>query len=85
MLRRHQIYAGICAFAGVVLAATAAVAIDRTQDEPNFATLATMEQAPGIDFTITGPVGPTRKQDVRVEAAAKVEADQPMRRRMHRN
>lgn len=75
---------GIAASAALVIAATAAFAYDRSDDSVRSTVYASAEQAdPGIDFMITGPAGPSKNMQIRVEASAPRDADKPVRRRMH--
>ena len=76
--------AGIVAFAGMAIAATAALAYEHADPAPHSA-LAVAEQPvdPGIDFMITGPAGPSEQPIMRSEVSASDRADRPQRRRMH--
>lgn len=77
--------AGTVAFAGLAIAATAALAYERPDTKPHAALLVAEQDAtdPGVDFMITGPAGPSKAPILRSKAVAAEQADRPLRRRMH--
>lgn len=74
---------GVVAFAGLAMAATAALAYERAAESPRATVMADAEEAnPGIDYMITGPVGRTHPK-VADPALSSSQADEPpLRHRM---
>lgn len=80
--RKIWIATGVAAFAGLAMAATAALAYDRADESPRATVLANAEEANrGIDYMITGPVG--RSHPKVVYPTVSTQADEPpVRHRM---
>lgn len=89
MKRARSIFSpvALAAMAALATAATAAIAYERAVETPNSAILANLSDIdPGVDFMITGPVGPTKQQAVFDDAGVMpAVVDHSTRRRMHLN
>jgi hypothetical protein len=85
MKRSRKLWIGTsaAAFAGLAMAATAALAYERAAESPRATVVAEAEEAfPGIDYMITGPVGRTKPRLVD-PAISSTQADEPpVRHRM---
>lgn len=81
--RKLPLPVGVVALAALAMAATAALAYERTSDAAAIVAMTTTD--PGVDPMITGPVGPGKMSTRPGLNASRDGDDRPVRRRMRSN